>query len=49
MAGLGAVATSSLAFPALAFAAEEKTGIAVILPDLNEFIPMLIEIGRAHV
>lgn len=31
-----------LAFPALAFAAEEKEGLAVILPDMNEFIPMLI-------
>ena len=40
----GAVAgvSSSLAFPALAFAAEERTGLAVILPDMNEFIPMLI-------
>ena len=37
-----AVASSSLAFPALAFAAEEKTGLAVILPDMNEFVPMLI-------
>ena len=36
------VVGSSLAFPALAFAAEEKTGLAVILPDMNEFIPMLI-------
>lgn len=36
------VAGTSLAFPALAFAAEEKTGLAVILPDMNEFIPMLI-------
>ena len=41
-AGAAAAASSSLAFPALAFAAEEKTGLAVILPDVNEFIPMLI-------
>ena len=40
--GAAAVVSSSLAFPALAFAAEEKTGLAVILPDPNEFIPMLI-------
>ena len=31
----------SLATPALAFA-EEKGGIDVILPDMNEFIPMLV-------
>ena len=30
------------ATPALAFAAEPKEGIAVVIPDLNEFIPMLI-------
>ena len=41
-AGAAVVASSSLAFPALAFAAEEKTGLAVILPDPNEFFPMLI-------
>ena len=41
-AGVAAGICSSLAFPALAFAAEEKTGLAVILPDMNEFIPMLI-------
>ncbi|MBP5313328.1 MAG: F0F1 ATP synthase subunit B [Eggerthellaceae bacterium] len=29
------------ALPSLAFA-EEKSGVAVILPDMNEFIPMLI-------
>ena len=40
--GAAAVASTSLAFPALAFAAEEKTGLAVILPDPNEFFPMLI-------
>lgn len=35
--------TSMLAFPALAFASEEGSdGIGAILPDLNEFIPMLI-------
>ena len=33
---------ASFALPALAFAAEEKTGLAVILPDMNEFIPMLV-------
>ena len=32
----------SFAFPALAFANEAKEGIFVILPDMNEFIPMLI-------
>ena len=40
--GAAAVASTSLAFPTLAFAAEEKTGLAVILPDPNEFFPMLI-------
>ena len=46
----GAVAgvSSSLAFPALAFAAEERTGLAVILPDMNEFIPMLEEARLIH-
>ena len=39
----GAATSASLAFPALAFAEmEEKTGIAVIAPDLIETIPMLI-------
>ena len=43
LAVTGAAASASLAFPALAFAEmEEKTGMAVILPDLNETIPMLI-------
>ena len=43
LAVTGAAASASLAFPALAFAEmEEKTGLAVILPDLNETIPMLI-------
>ncbi len=37
-----AAASAFVAFPALAFANEEKEGIAVILPDMNEFIPMLI-------
>ena len=42
-AGLIAACASALSFatPALAFA-EEKGGIDVILPDMNEFIPMLI-------
>ena len=42
-AGLIAACASALSFatPALAFA-EEKGGIDVILPDKNEFIPMLI-------
>lgn len=42
-AGLIAACASVLSFatPALAFA-EEKGGIDVILPDMNEFIPMLI-------
>ena len=43
LAGTGAASfVSAFAFPMLAFANEEKTGIAVILPDMNEFIPMLI-------
>jgi F-type H+-transporting ATPase subunit b len=43
LAVTGAAASASLAFPALAFAEmEEKTGMAVILPDMNETIPMLI-------
>jgi F-type H+-transporting ATPase subunit b len=44
-AGFTALASaSSFMFPLAAFAAEEgeKTGIALILPDMNEFIPMLI-------
>lgn len=40
-AGVSA-ASMAFAFPVSAFAAEEKTGIAVILPDPIEFIPMLI-------
>lgn len=41
--GLTAACASALSFatPALAFA-EEKSGIDVILPDMNEFIPMLV-------
>ena len=45
VAGIAAgVLASSLAFPALAFANEEEAsgGIAAILPDMLEFIPMLI-------
>ena len=38
----GAATSASLAFPALAFASEEKTGVALILPDMVETIPMLI-------
>lgn len=42
IAGLGASATSmAFAFPTLAFA-EAKQGVAAILPDPVEFIPMLI-------
>ena len=37
----GAAASASFAFPALAFA-NEKTGVALILPDMVETIPMLI-------
>ncbi len=38
--GAGSV---SLAFPALAFAAEEESGgVSAILPDMTEFIPMLV-------
>ena len=37
----GAAASASFAFPALAFAAE-KEGVALILPDMVETIPMLI-------
>lgn len=42
-AGLAAACASALSLltPALAFA-EEKSGIDVILPDMNEFIPMLV-------
>ena len=37
----GVAASASFAFPALAFA-NEKTGVALILPDMVETIPMLI-------
>jgi F-type H+-transporting ATPase subunit b len=42
-AGIAAASAASLAcaFPTLAFASE-KEGIAVLIPDMNEFIPMLI-------
>lgn len=43
---IGAVAASAAAFalacPTIAFAAEESGGISAILPDMNEFIPMLV-------
>ena len=45
VAGLAAVVTTlmSFAFPVFAFAEEEESsGISVILPDMTEFIPMLI-------
>ena len=43
LAVTGAAASASLAFPALAFAdMETKEGVAVIIPDLNETVPMLI-------
>lgn len=46
LAVTGAATSASLAFPALAFAAEEeahaKSGIAVIAPDMIETVPMLI-------
>ena len=43
LAVTGTAASASLAFPALAFAEmEEKTGVAVIMPDMHETIPMLI-------
>lgn len=42
-AGVAAASAASLAcaFPTLAFASE-KEGIAVLIPDMNEFIPMLV-------
>ncbi len=39
---LAAVTGVSCAFPALAFASEEKGGISAILPDMAEFIPMIV-------
>ena len=41
LAVTGTAVSASLAFPALAFAAE-KEGVALILPDMVETIPMLI-------
>ena len=39
----GAAASASFAFPALAFAdMQQKEGVSVIIPDLNETVPMLI-------
>ena len=37
-----AIAACVCAVPALAFASEEKTGISVLLPDMAEFVPMLL-------
>ena len=43
VAGTGTAAFTLVASsPALAFANEAKKGIAVVLPDMNEFIPMVI-------
>jgi len=43
LAVTGAAASASLAFPALAFAdMQQKEGVSVIIPDLNETVPMLI-------
>ena len=43
LAVTGAAVSASLAFPALAFAdMQQKEGVSVIMPDLNETIPMLI-------
>ena len=43
LAVTGAAVSASLAFPALAFAdMQQKEGISVIIPDLNETVPMLI-------
>ena len=41
LAVTGTAVSASLAFPALAFA-NEKTGVALILPDMVETVPMLI-------
>ena len=44
LAVTGAAVSASLAFPALAFAdMQQKEGVSVIMPDLNETIPMLID------
>lgn len=40
-AAVVAAASLACAFPTLAFASE-KEGIAVLIPDMNEFIPMLV-------
>lgn len=37
-----AAGTTTCAFPALAFASEESSGISAILPQMDEFVPMLI-------
>lgn len=44
IAGLtaGLTVASSFMAPIAAFASEEKTGIALILPDMTEFIPMVV-------
>ena len=43
LAVTGTAVSASLAFPALAFAdMQQKEGVSVIMPDLNETIPMLI-------
>ena len=43
LAVTGPAVSASLAFPALAFAdMQQKEGVSVIMPDLNETIPMLI-------
>ncbi|MCQ2752000.1 MAG: F0F1 ATP synthase subunit B [Coriobacteriales bacterium] len=39
---LTSICAFMLAVPAFAFAEEEKSGVEVLLPDMNEFIPMLI-------
>ena len=40
-AGAASAASLACAFPTLAFASE-KEGIAVLIPDMNEFVPMLV-------
>ena len=40
-ASVASAASLACAFPTLAFAAD-KEGIAVLIPDMNEFIPMLV-------
>lgn len=39
---IGVAGCSSFAFPALAFASEEASGIGVLLPNMAEFVPMLV-------